>query len=87
MRQIYYKFVSAQIVRKIRQAIVIEASEYDVRFYNEPIRGILPVADDRQIRDIVGRHVLGNWLSDRMVRSTAAAAAVDVHNVPKVVPI
>lgn len=51
---------------------MIEASEYDVRFYDEPIRGILPVADDRQIWDIVGRHVLGNWLSDRMVRSTAA---------------
>jgi len=27
-----------------------------------------------QIRDIVGRHVLGNWLSDRMARSRLAAS-------------
>lgn len=80
-RQIYYKFVSARrpenkaaidrgtnIMRTRADRCLVSRTETYTRDSGLP-----------QIRDIVGRHVLGNWLSDRMARSRLAAAAAGLR--------
>jgi len=72
-RRIYYKFVAT---RRAENKAAIERGlndAGDISFLGRVHAGFR--RSDNEIRDIVGRHVLGNWLSDRTARSRMAAAS------------